>query len=106
MTETLTERQAEAWPEAIAEAQRYVDSPISEDITHYYWTIHWCEETRPGRGHSIDASWCDGEHLVLISMDVYGSPAVSVAEVTWTHSSADEECACKHCKADREADDD
>ena len=95
----FTERQAKAWPDAVAEAQRYVDTgTISEDITNYYWIVQYHEETRPGRGHDFDAVWCDGEFLVQIAMDVYGSPSVSVAEVRWLHSSADEECACEPCK--------
>ena len=98
----LTERQAVAWPEAIAEAQRYVpSSTIHADITSYYWTVAWADETRPGRGHSVDAIWCDGEFFVQIWMDVYGYPSVSVAEMTWLHNSSNEECECGPCIDDR-----
>ncbi|MFE6966850.1 hypothetical protein ACFVAJ_17200 [Agromyces sp. NPDC057679] len=103
----MTERQAEAWPDAIAEAQRYVDtSTISESLTHWYWAVRWEDETRPGRGHAMTATWSDGEYHVEISMDVYGNPRVAVAEVDWLHNGSDEECGCAYCEAERHDDDD
>lgn len=99
---TFTERQAKAFPEAITEAQRYVDGHIHDDITHGHWTVSWAEEFRPGRGQQFSGVWCDGEHLVHVLMDVYGYPSVSVAEVTWLHSSSDEECDCDPCTTTRE----
>ena len=99
----MTERQANAWPEAVAEAQRYVtSSTIPVDLDHYHWRVAWAEETHPGRGQCLDALWCDGEYLVQIIMDVYGYPYVSVAETTWLHSTADEECVCDYCEAERD----
>lgn len=96
----FTNRQAAAWPGAVAEAARYVGSiPLDGQE----WQVTYAEETRPGRGHHIDASWCDGEHLVQVCMGVYGSPSVSVAAVEWVHSSTDEECECEHCAAERDA---
>lgn len=101
----MTYRQAAAWPEAVAEAQRYVtSSTIPTDPAHYHWRVTWAEEVHPGRGQALDATWCDGEYLVQIRMDVYGYPAVSVAETTWLHSSTDEECDCDYCVAERDDD--
>jgi hypothetical protein len=97
----FTERQAAAWPAAIAEAQRYVDtSTIPADLASRDWIVAWDDESRPGRGHRVTATWCDGEYLVQILMDVYGYPSVSVAELTWLHNGSDEECNCDHCKAE------
>lgn len=98
----FTERQAAAWPDAIAEVQRYVDTSVSFGL--HNWTVEWDEESRPGRGHAFDGVWCDGEHLVQIRMDVYGHPSVSVAAVDWLHNSSDEECPCEPCAAARKAD--
>lgn len=96
----FTDRQAKTWPEAVAEAQRYVDtSTISVHL--HSWAVEWADETRPGRGHNFTAIWCDGEYLVQISMDVYGRTLVSAAETRWPHSSADEECECAPCTESR-----
>lgn len=103
----FTERQAAAWPGAVAEAQRYVEtSTIPTDPNDPWWRITWQDETRPGRGHLVDATWCDGEYLVQVRMDVYGYPSVSVAETRWLHSSSDEECGCTWCEREREGEDD
>ncbi|MDY0984608.1 hypothetical protein SOM10_11950 [Microbacterium sp. CFBP9023] len=100
----MTERQKAAWPEAVAEAQRYVDSTIPTDLADHYWRVRWDDESRPGRGHMMWATWANGEHFVEISMDVYGYPRVSVAEMTWLHNSSDEDCDCEPCAADRAED--
>ena len=98
----MTERQAAAWPSAVAEAQRYVEtSTIPADLDRYAWRVTWAEETRPGRGQALDATWCDGEYLVQILMDVYGYPAVSGAETRWLHNSSYEECECGYCEEER-----
>lgn len=103
MSPEFTQRQAAAWPEAIAEAQRYVpSSTITTDPNLPWWLLSWADETRPGRGHRFSALWCDGEYLVQIRMDVYGYPSVSVAETTWLHSSDDDECECASCKRARD----
>lgn len=100
----MTERQASDWPGAVAEAQRYVTtSAIPLDIGTHWWRVRWDDESRPGRCHAMWASWCDGEYLVDIHMDVYGNPTVSVAEVNWLHSSALEECECEPCVEERES---
>lgn len=103
----LTESQLRDWPDAVAEAQRYVHtSTIPANPDHYDWDITYAEETRLGRGHSISALWLDGEYLVQIRMDVYGYPNVSVAETRWVHSSYVEECDCLPCRKYREKEDD
>lgn len=94
----MTERQAKAWPEAIAEvAKRGVDV----DPQPHRWNIQWEDESRPGRGHAMHAVWMDGDHVVEIAMDVYGYPRVAVGTVDWIHNSSDEECECDPCAADR-----
>ena len=99
----FTERQAAAWPEAIAEAQRYVlTSTITSDIASPWWTITWDDEVRPGRGQRFSGMWTDGEYLVHVRMDVYGYPDVAVAALEWLHSSSDEECACEYCIEQKE----
>lgn len=101
----FTERQAKAWPEAIAEAQQYVTSgTISDDPDNYYWLVNWQDETRPGRGHHFNGTWIDGEYLVQIIMDVYGYPLVSVCEVTLLHNSESDECDCEPCIEERAED--
>ena len=101
---TFTERQAAAWPEAVAEVQRYTQGTIPTDPDHGDWAIKRAEESRPGRGYAISAFWLDGEHVVQIMMDVYGYKTVSVAETCWLYNSADEDCDCEPCTAEREAD--
>lgn len=97
----FTERQAKAWPRAVAEVQDYVDtSTVPEGL--YGWTVEWDEETRPGRGHRFVGVWSDGEYFAQVVMDVYGYPSISVASLTWLHSSSDEECDCEPCKEERE----
>ena len=102
---TFTERQAAAWPEAVARVNLH-DAYAPEDPTAYGWTLNWHEEIRPGRGHYLDAQFNDGEHFAQITMDVYGSPVVSVATLDWLHSDGNEDCDCDPCQAEREADDD
>lgn len=101
-----TDRQVAAFPRNVAEAQRYVDtSTVPPDILHWNWDIAYSEEVRPGRGHDLRATYCDGEYLVQIRMDVYGNGSTSVAEVTWLHSSSLEECDCEYCEKERDEDD-
>lgn len=95
----LTVRQIAAWPEAIASLQAS-GAPVPEGI--HRWSVAYHDETRPGRGHFIDATYVDGEQFAQIQMDVYGQPVTSFAYLTWVHSSADEECDCEPCEAERE----
>lgn len=92
----FTERQERAFPKAIAEAQKYVEtSTIPDDL--WQWIVRWDDETRPGRGYGFTGMWSDGEYLVEVHMDVYGHPTVSIAETYWVHNSADEQCECEPC---------
>jgi hypothetical protein len=70
-----------------------VNLPFSS-ITHD-WLISYEDESRPGRGHSVSALHVDGEHIVHITLDVYGYGALGVGEIAWTHSSTDSECECE-----------
>ena len=90
-----------AWPKAVAEAQRYVETSTVPEGLHA-WIVEWAEEIRPGRGHAFNGVWLDGEYIVQIRMDVYGSPSVSVGSTEWLHSSDDEECPCQPCRTDRD----
>ena len=99
---SFTERQAAAWPKAVAEAQRYVETSTVPEGLHA-WIVEWAEEIRPGRGHAFNGVWLDGEYIVQIRMDVYGSPSVSVAELDFVHNSTDDECPCEPCTDDRDA---
>lgn len=90
----LTQRQQQAWPEAIARLSRHASVPANFGD----WTVTFHEETRLGRGHFIDAIWLDGEVFAQIQMDVYGQPSVSIASLTLIHSDHDEECVCSPCQ--------
>lgn len=92
----MTEKQYAAWPDAVARARTAGADGIQE--ADYAWKYHWEDESRPGRGHYLSALWTDGEHFVQITMDVYGYPTVSVAELVWVHSDALEECDCALCR--------
>lgn len=102
-TPALTERQAKAWPEAVARLREHYDS-IPADLRS--WDVLYAEETRPGRGHFVNATWVDGEVFAQVLMDVYGQPNVSIADLSWVHADSDEECACDPCERERAAEDD
>lgn len=100
---TPTTRQLTAWPQYVAEAQKYVDtSTLPSSLSDWEWKVLWAEEVHPGRGASLSALYLDGEYVVQISLDVYGQGFVSVGETFWVHSSADESCLCEYCEEDRE----
>jgi hypothetical protein len=95
----MTERQAAAWPEYVARLNRAVEwVAVPEDIQN--WSVKWDEEVRPGRGRGLNATYLDGEVFAQIILDVYGYGSESVAELSWVHASADEECRCAVCKAE------
>lgn len=102
MTNRLTAKQQTAWTEAIARLIECGAEGIARDIGS--WTVHWHEETRPGRGHAINATYIDGDIFAQILMDVYGYPDVSFAELIWVHADTDEECTCKRCQRERAED--
>lgn len=94
----LTERQQKAWPEATARLKAtgaYVPDRLAD------WTVHYSEETRPGRGHAINAEFMDGEVYAQVLMDVYGYPNVSWAQLDWIHADSNEECDCETCEKER-----
>lgn len=97
----LTERQAKAWPDAIRRIEETLElqGSVPKDING--WAVHYSEETRPGRGHFVNATYVDGEVFAQVLMDVYGYPNVSVAVLTWIHSDSNEECDCGVCEAER-----
>lgn len=99
-TAALTERQAKAWPEAIARLAA-CGATVPADLRSR--TVHYSEETRPGRGHAINAEYFDGEVYAQVLMDVYGYPNVSFAALDWIHADSDEECSCGPCEREREA---
>ena len=102
---TATERQLAAWPEHVAEAQRYVTtSTVPTALDNHNWTRTWSEEVRPGRGQDLSAIYMDGEYVVHITLDVYGYGGVSVGETAWLHNSYDEECDCEYCEKERSDD--
>jgi plasmid maintenance system antidote protein VapI len=96
----MTERQLAAWPDAIAEINRY-HVEASDNPDHPDWHFDWFEETRAGRGQVFSALFIDGEHFAQIFMDVYGSPTVSVAALDIMHNGSDEECPCDFCTKER-----
>ena len=93
----FTERQAAAWPEVIADLQSRTPYHIPVDL--WGWLIKYHEETRPGRGHAIEAAYLDGEIVATVHMDVYGYPMSAIATTEWIHSS-DEFCECERCAAE------
>ena len=69
----MTARQAAAWPEAVARVRKHAGyDAIPDDMGS--WDVAYSEETRPGRGHAINA----------------------------THADSNEECDCEPCVAERE----
>ncbi len=101
MSNDMTERQAAEWPRLIERAREH-GALVSESSG--FWSMDFHEETRPGRGHYLNAQWNDGEHYVQITMDVYGFGNLSVAELNWIHADSDEECECERCVAERAKD--
>jgi len=97
----LTEKQAAAWPTAV---ERLNARGASVPSSIAQWDVAYSEETRPGRGHFVNATFIDGEVFAQILMDVYGYPTAAFAQLNWVHADDDEECDCAPCVAAREAD--
>lgn len=87
----LTERQRKALEEATAEARDVYGVEVRgiRDLD-----ITFSEESRPGRGHDIHYSYADMDHVIEGGLDVHGHGFLSVGDVSWVHSSSDEECDC------------
>ena len=99
----LTERQTKALAGLTEEAiQRHGVEMTEWSTWNQSWVLRFREEIRPGRGRDVDLVYLDGETVVWITIDVYGSSRMSIAETNWTHNDSDEECACEPCAADRE----
>lgn len=98
----LTPRQATAMPEVVARAARH-GVEVPEDINRWD-RVTWHDETRPGRGHMIDALYFyDSTYFVQMLMDVYGAPTISVCSYEPIHNDADDDCDCEPCIEDAEA---
>lgn len=95
----FTERQAAGWKDGIADLKKHYDGIPEEP---HSWSLSWGDEVRPGRGHYVNAQFNDGEFYAQLTMDVYGFPRVSIAQLDWIHSSGYEECECKFCVKERE----
>lgn len=98
----MTEKQTARWGDLVQEASIYVPG-ISPDFDQLFthWDVTWYDEVRPGRGQGMNATWCDGEFYVQVLCGVYGDGSVSVAELSWIHSSEAEDCDCEPCTAER-----
>lgn len=96
----LTEKQAKAMPEIVAEALRH-EAEVPEDIDRWDY-VTWQDEIRPGRGHFVSAIHFSDSRMTQVLMDVYGYPNISVSYVEPIHNSADDECSCDQCEEDRD----
>ena len=90
----FTDRQAIEWIVLTSAASRLTENTVPTDLSH--WFTNWQPEYRKGRGHDFRGIWVDGENLVEIWMDVYGSGWMSVHEINLIHSDP-EGCECEAC---------
>lgn len=97
----LTERQRATMPEVVARAARH-GVEVPGDIRHWD-RVEWQDETRPGRGHHVNAIHFYENYFVQMLMDVYGYPTISVCSFEPIHNDANDECDCEPCREDREA---
>lgn len=97
----LTERQKGAWEDAMTRLDGHAGYRLPHDIAS--WDVVYHEETRPGRGHQVNATYLDGEVFAQVLMDVYGYPNISIATLDWIHADSNEECDCSSCIAERKA---
>jgi hypothetical protein len=96
----LTERQQKAMVERVEEAKLHGVDMNPFQPWDWAWHGRFEDETRPGRGHSFNGIWCDGEKLVQLSMDPYGHGYMSIADVDWLHGG--EDCQCDVCEGLRD----
>lgn len=96
---TLTQKQAAAWTAAMERVDLHAGYSLPHDIRK--WDVVYAEESRPGRGHHINATYIDGEVFAQVLMDVYGYPSISVALLAWVHADSNEECDCEPCEVER-----
>lgn len=90
---TLTTRQTAELHRIVRTVQEHFDVEI-RGIDDF--TIHYMEESRPGRGHDIRFNYIDADYAVSGYMDVYGSTALGVATVNFIHQ--EEDCDCSMCE--------
>lgn len=69
---------------------------------HLAWTV--APETRPGRGHDVQAVYLDGDIFEHLQMDPYGNGDESRGTVDVVHSDSNDDCDCDDCTTEREAD--
>lgn len=100
----LTERQKEAWPDVVAEIERYTGEDTVPPLSSKKWFIRWHRELDPGRGHLISAVLIIDYWCAQVDMDVYGCPYVSVSMLDPVHCTNDEDCPCVYCTAERSED--
>lgn len=95
----LTEQQEARLERWLEELQPFLAAPV------YRHRLAWivAPESRPGRGHDVQAHYLDGELFACLGMDVYGHGWDAYGTVVVAHNSADEECSCEGCEAEREA---
>lgn len=94
--------------------QDRLDEWLTETNTRTEWAVHphdlaWIvrDESRPGRGHDVQAWYVDGDVFACLGMDPYGNGWDVYGTVDVEHNSDDEECRCDECIAYRsEGDDD
>ena len=94
----MTERQVKALAKRIEEAKLHGAEISAYQPWSDNWHIRFADEVRPGRGQDLSAVWVDGDHVVVISLDVYGGGRMDVAEANFIHSG--EECQCDICLAE------
>jgi len=94
----MTERQVKSLAEYIEDAKRHNIEMDDYHPGNCNWHIRYSDEIRPGRGQDFSAVWCDGEHMVHITMDVYGHGHMGISSVNWMHGG--EDCDCEVCLAD------
>lgn len=95
-----THRQRAALGQMVARArdEHGVHAPHWDE--HGLWLTHWHPETRPGRGRALNTVYHDGEMVIQILLDPYGSGSLAVGEVEWTHSDSNDDCDCSACEID------
>lgn len=68
-----------------------------------YIDLKWSlkDETRPGRGHDLEAIAHNEDHMAWISLDVYGNGNEGYSVLLPVHNSASETCPCDDCVLER-----
>lgn len=97
----LTHRQEVRLYEWLTALNKVVESRVrAHDLA---WIVE--TESRPGRGHNLQALHIDADVCAHLSMDPYGNGDEMVGTVSVDHSTGDEECPCEPCTAERAEED-